>query len=331
MRCGLADRHIAPAADRPRRWAREPTQQPSVPLDRRSRAPLTAFASRLAWVYTPAVRAAVDRFYFSALASVRRAIASTHTPRCVRTSGRLLLLLHRLPCSIHRRTPAHPSDTLCRTGRKSENSAIPSLSRATPSAASEYLVELLGSSPIPRSFAASCVSFQLRPLPSTGITRLRRYYEPLRHPIRPGLSLASCQLILIAITAGASRVASDPLCLHAVATTPAGSRELIRSVLLHRLRPSPDYSWVGACIISFVACSAFTHVTTCRLAKSPYATLYTGGSGGFVASTAAPIATGWSDPVPGRVYLPLWFSAFSRRTAISGLWMSPGRGLWNAG
>src|SRR5580765_7930162 len=27
-----------------------------------------------------------------------------------------------------------------------------------------------------------------------------------------------------------------------------------------------------------------------------YATLYTGGLGGFVTSTAAPIATGWSDP-----------------------------------
>ena len=55
---------------------------------------------------------------------------------------------------------------------------------------------------------------------------------------------------------------------------------------------------------------AFTHVTTYRLAKSPYATLYTGGSDGFVASTVALIATGWSDPVPGRVYLPLWSSAF---------------------
>ncbi len=49
------------------------------------------------------------------------------------------------------------------------------------------------------------------------------------HPTRPGLALASCQLILTAITAGASRVASDPLCLHAVATTPAGSMEPIRS------------------------------------------------------------------------------------------------------
>jgi hypothetical protein len=117
-------------------------------------------------------------------------------------------------------------------------------------------------------------------------------------------------LIPTAITAGASRVASGPLCLHAVATTPAGPMEPIRSLLLHRLRPSPDNSWVGSCINIFEACSAFTRVTTCRLTKSPYATLYTGGSGGFVVSTAAPIVTGWSDPVPGRVYLPLWSSAF---------------------
>ena len=32
--------------------------------------------------------------------------------------------------------------------------------------------------------------------------------------------------------------------------------------------------------------------------------LYTGGSDGFVTSTAAPIVTGWSDPVPGRVFPP---------------------------
>ena len=89
--------------------------------------------------------------------------------------------------------------------------------------------------------------------------------------------------------------------------------ELIRSLLLHRLRPSPDYSRVGSCIISFVACSAFTHVTTYRLAKSPYATLYTGGSGGFVASTAAPIATGWSDPAPGAGLHPAVDQRFSRR------------------
>src|ERR1035441_5545572 len=41
--------------------------------------------------------------------------------------------------------------------------------------------------------------------------------------------------------------------------------------MLHQRRPSPDNSWAGSCIISFVACSAFTRVPTCRLAKSPYA------------------------------------------------------------
>ena len=35
------------------------------------------------------------------------------------------------------------------------------------------------------------------------------------------------------------------------------------------------------------------------------ATLYTEGSDSFVASAAAPIATGWSEPVPGRDFHPL--------------------------
>ena len=40
----------------------------------------------------------------------------------------------------------------------------------------------------------SDVNLELRPLPSTGVNRLRRYYEPLRLPTRPGLSLASVRL-----------------------------------------------------------------------------------------------------------------------------------------
>src|SRR5690349_20637991 len=42
-----------------------------------------------------------------------------------------------------------------------------------------------------------------------------------------------------------------------------------RSVLIPRRRPSPNFEWVGSCIIVFEACSAFTRVTACRLAKSP--------------------------------------------------------------
>jgi len=50
---------------------------------------------------------------------------------------------------------------------------------------------------------------------------------------------------------------------------------------------------------------------TCQVA---IATLYTGGFRSFVASTPAPIATGWNEPVPGRDLHPLWTRAFSRRT-----------------
>ena len=44
---------------------------------------------------------------------------------------------------------------------------------------------------------------------------------------------------------------------------------LNRSLLIPRPRPSPNFGWVGSCIMVFGACSAFTHVTACRLAKSP--------------------------------------------------------------
>src|SRR5450759_1639434 len=94
-------------------------------------------------------------------------------------------------------------------------------------------------------------------------------------------------------------------------------------VPFHRLRPSPDYRWVGSCSISFVACSAFTRVTTCRLAESPNATLSTGGFSGFVASTAAPIATGRSDPVPGRVFHPAVVQRLARRTVNAWLQQLP--------
>src|ERR1700722_198029 len=72
-------------------------------------------------------------------------------------------------------------------------------SRATPSAASEHHVELIGC-PISMSFATSRVCLELRSLPSAGVTRFPRYYEPLRHPRAPGLSLAGVRLILSFLT-----------------------------------------------------------------------------------------------------------------------------------
>ena len=45
-----------------------------------------------------------------------------------------------------------------------------------------------------------------------------------------------------------------------------------------------------------------------------YTTLSTEGFSRFVASTPASVVTGWNEPVPGRVYLPLKSTAFPRRT-----------------
>jgi len=84
--------------------------------------------------------------------------------------------------------------------------APPSLRHAVPPAAPEpeWVDRLM---PVSRSFAASCTGLELRPLPSTGITRLHRYYGPLRHPTRPRLALTGCGLEVSPSTAGASRVA----------------------------------------------------------------------------------------------------------------------------
>src|ERR1700726_362093 len=87
----------------------------------------------------------------------------------------------------------------------------PSLSRATPSAVSEQFSELIGF-PISRSFTTYCVCLELRSLPSTGITRLPRYYEPLRHPRAPGLSLAGVRLVIADHALGSPVLRSLSLC-----------------------------------------------------------------------------------------------------------------------
>src|SRR5215469_1543571 len=116
-------------------------------------------------------------------------------PRCPQNPGRRY---QARPCwsgTGHRHAPECRRGRSCRTERRSDSRPLPSLSRVTPSAASEHFSELLGC-PISRSFTTSCVCLELRPLPSPGITRLQRYYGPLRHPSAPGLSLTGVRLII---------------------------------------------------------------------------------------------------------------------------------------
>src|ERR1035438_10308073 len=94
----------------------------------------------------------------------------------------------------------------------------PSLSRATPSAVSEHSSEFIGC-PISRSFATYCVCLELRSLPSTGVTRLQRYCEPLRHPRAPSLSLAGFRLVIADHALGLPVFRRFP-CVHAAASPP---------------------------------------------------------------------------------------------------------------
>ena len=137
---------------------------------------------------------------------------------------------------------------------------------------------------------------EVRPLPSTGITQLQRYYAPVRHPTLPSLALADYQLVAFTHHSGGFPCCT-PLLFHTCCRHyPGGIVGCIHRSLPQRRRPSLIYGQVGFRITLFEACSTFTHVTACVVAKSPKATRYIRGFSRFVASSTAPIATGWSDP-----------------------------------
>jgi len=111
-------------------------------------------------------------------------------------------------------------------------------------------------------------ALEVRPLPSTGITRLPRYYGPVRLPRRPGLALAGCRLPRGGTVWGlpccvVSPYASMPSPLPRWDRSPAVARLALRQ------RPSPSPCGVGSHIRFFEACSAFTRVTAYLLAGLP--------------------------------------------------------------
>jgi hypothetical protein len=145
----------------------------------------------------------------------------------------------------------------------------PLLSRATPSAVSEHSSELIGC-PISRSFATYCVCLELRSLPSTGVTRLQRYYEPLRHPRAPSLSLAGLRLVVADHALGLPVFRALSLCTccrHYPGAASGCTASLISS---RRISLPRKGCRVGLRIVLFEACSAFTRVAACTLALSPY-------------------------------------------------------------
>jgi hypothetical protein len=148
--------------------------------------------------------------------------------------------------------------------------------------------------PIPRSLTTSCVCFELRSLPSTGVTRLQRYCEPLRHPKAPDLSLAGVRLVIAdhALRLPVLRTLSLCTCRRQYPGVAAGRN-------LRSTRPAisafPDMAVGSAYTSSFSRLARRSLAfAACTLALSPIRDTLIEGFSHFVTSMTAPIASGWS-------------------------------------
>jgi len=149
--------------------------------------------------------------------------------------------------------------------------------------------------PISRSLATSCVGLELRPLPSTGITRLPRYYAPLRHPRPPGLSLTGRRLVVPDHGLGLPVLRALPLCTcrrHYPGTATRGPTPLVPPVVA----AFPGMAAGSACALPF------SRLAQRSLALRPapsrchqFVARFTAGFSHFVASMTAPVASGGSD------------------------------------
>src|SRR5436309_9898838 len=115
-------------------------------------------------------------------------------------------------------------------------------------------------------------------------------------------------------TAGASRVAAGPFCLHAVAITPAGLMEPIRSYYSINVGlPQIHGGLAPALIVSRPAQRSLT----LRPACSPSRLMRPSTPEAPTVSFPPPplrLLPGGANPVPGRDFHPRSTSAFSRRT-----------------
>jgi hypothetical protein len=164
-----------------------------------------------------------------------------------------------------------------------------------------------------QTIATSRNTPEVRSLPSPGITRLPRYYEPVRLPAKPEPSLAGVPLALHVPLDRVSRVARLIPLLRAVTITPAGPGRGVRRSPEPWLRPSPSVRRVGSCNARFrglhgvhMCCQQTSQhgITARKLAEWLNHPLTPKASYGFVTSTITSAASGWNDRVAGWVSHP---------------------------
>ena len=166
--------------------------------------------------------------------------------------------------------------------------------------------------PISRSLTTCCVCLELRSLPSTGVTRLQRYYEPLRHPKAPDLSLAGVRLVIPDLAMGLPVLRTLSLCTCCRHYPGAAAGRTLRS-------SHPAVSAFPERVVGSACTSSFSRLARRSLALRPahsrghqFVTRYTEGFSHFVTSMTAPVASGWSGCRVGLA--PTGKRRLSRRT-----------------
>jgi hypothetical protein len=149
--------------------------------------------------------------------------------------------------------------------------------------------------PISRSLTTYCVRLELRPRPSPGITRLHRYNEPLRLPRAPGPSLAGVRLVIPDHALGSPVLRTLSLCA-CCRHYPGAAAGRTASLIHPAVSAFPDNPVGSACASTF---SRFARrslaLRPAHSRRSPKRDPLPEGFSHFVASIAAPVASGWSD------------------------------------
>ena len=145
-----------------------------------------------------------------------------------------------------------------------------------------------------RVLATCCVGLELKPLPSTGVTRLQRYCEPLRHPTTPGLSVTGVRLVVPDHAEGLPVLRALSLCTccrHYPGAATGGTASLIR----------PAISAFPERVVGSACASSFSRLAQRSLALRPahsrchqFVARLPEGFSHFVTFMTAPVASGWS-------------------------------------
>jgi hypothetical protein len=101
-----------------------------------------------------------------------------------------------------------------------------------------------------RVLATCCVRLELRSLPSTGVTRLQRYYEPLRHPTAPGLSVTGVRLVVPDHALGLPVLPALSLCT-CCRHYPGAATGLVASLIRPVVSAFPGMAAGSACASTF--------------------------------------------------------------------------------